>query len=320
MFLNKTVLSVKKKTMVRFCKYSYNAEEDVDDIDKDPNLNIVCNEIIHDTSGLPFCNQHRHLLIQQKYPKICCICNKTMFFGECTYCHDLQDYYKPIDFQIEQQAFPFIKPPEIIKSFKDTYFFLSNFYPLEFNFNDYTCKTAEHAFQACKTTVVEEIENILQAETPKEAKKRGHTVTLRSDWEEIKYGTMYNIVYEKFKTYEMQQKLLLTGFAPLIEENSWHDNTWGSCFCQRCNFIEGQNLLGKILMSVRETLQIRYEIIQNTLADYFFKHNYSLYLNNCYADYEKAYIDIWKNNQQYAIVIKKENSIKTYTTKEHNFL
>jgi hypothetical protein len=39
-----------------------------------------------------------------------------------------------------------------------------------------------------------------------------------------------------------------------LEGNNWHDNTWGNCLCDKCKGIEGKNLLGNILMQVREEL------------------------------------------------------------------
>lgn len=39
----------------------------------------------------------------------------------------------------------------------------------------------------------------------------------------------------------------------MIEEIvSWHDNFWGNCTCVKCENIEGQNWLGKLLMKVRD--------------------------------------------------------------------
>jgi len=49
--------------------------------------------------------------------------------------------------------------------------------------------------------------------------------------------------------------LLATLDAELIEGNAWHDNFWGDCFCEKCRDIEGLNVLGNILMRIREELQ-----------------------------------------------------------------
>lgn len=38
----------------------------------------------------------------------------------------------------------------------------------------------------------------------------------------------------------------------LVHCNTWHDNFWGDCICERCKSITGRNELGKILMRIRD--------------------------------------------------------------------
>lgn len=94
--------------------------------------------------------------------------------------------------------------------------------------------------------------------TPGVAKARGKTVTLRPDWEEVRYDIMLEILEAKFsQNWGFLQVLLQTEDAILIEGNTWHDNIWGSCICERCGD-KGQNLLGKALMQVRAKLAARF--------------------------------------------------------------
>jgi len=66
---------------------------------------------------------------------------------------------------------------------------------------------------------------------------------------------MRSAVKAKFKqNSELLKLLIATKPHDLIEGNYWHDNIWGDCLCSRCKNIKGQNLLGKILMEVREEL------------------------------------------------------------------
>ena len=85
---------------------------------------------------------------------------------------------------------------------------------------------------------------------PSEAKRTGRKVKLRPDWEDVKINEMRNIVRAKFsQNPELAEKLIQTGDAHLEEGNTWGDRTWGTVNGS------GQNLLGKILMEIRETLK-----------------------------------------------------------------
>lgn len=134
-----------------------------------------------------------------------------------------------------------------IDSFKDSYFFLSNFYPAEVEFEGRKYKCAEGAYQAAKTTN-------LNARLPfeklngREAKAAGKRVILRRDWDTIKLGVMDKIVRSKFQHKDLQIKLLNTGSAELVEGNWWGDTFWGICNGR------GSNHLGKILMKIRDEL------------------------------------------------------------------
>jgi predicted NAD-dependent protein-ADP-ribosyltransferase YbiA (DUF1768 family) len=70
---------------------------------------------------------------------------------------------------------------------------------------------------------------------------------------------MLVLVLRKFLDHpELAAELLETGEALLIEGNTWHDQIWGDCRCGRPECAEpGLNLLGQILMSVREMVRWR---------------------------------------------------------------
>ena len=136
-----------------------------------------------------------------------------------------------------------------IDSFRGKYFFLSNFYPVEVDFDGFTFQNNEAAFQAMKT-----LDRGKRAEftrlDPSSAKRKGRKVQLRKDWEEVKDQLMYEICLSKFNQNEdLKRKLLQTKGMELIEGNDWGDTYWGVCRGR------GQNKLGKILMRVREELE-----------------------------------------------------------------
>lgn len=143
----------------------------------------------------------------------------------------------------------------MITEFDGKYAFLSNFFHSPFSYDGIEYPTVEHFFQAMKTLDQEERKKIAAANSPGKAKQMGRHVKLREDWEEIKYTIMRVGIERKFDVHpELASKLIATGDAILIEGNSWHDNTWGSCFCPKCASITGKNWLGEILMKRREEL------------------------------------------------------------------
>lgn len=143
----------------------------------------------------------------------------------------------------------------MITEFDGKYAFLSNFYHSPFIFDGIEYPTNEHFFQAMKTLDQEERKQIAAAPTPGKAKRMGRHVQLRKDWEQVKKNVMRLGVGLKFKAHpNLAEKLIGTGDKYLIEGNSWHDNIWGSCFCDKCAAVPGRNLLGQILMEERERL------------------------------------------------------------------
>lgn len=127
----------------------------------------------------------------------------------------------------------------------------SNYYITNIEFNGEHYTSAEAAFQAQKCAD-DSLKSEFSSLTPAEAKRKGRHVLLRPDWEEVKYTIMVGILICKFGSKELRDILLSTGNEELIENTtSWHDNIWGNCECPRCRNVEGQNLLGKALMQVR---------------------------------------------------------------------
>ncbi|MCJ8281437.1 MAG: NADAR family protein [Rivularia sp. ALOHA_DT_140] len=113
-------------------------------------------------------------------------------------------------------------------------------------------KTTEHYFQAQKFIETHHLEEIQQAKTPKQAASMGRDRKrpLRQDWEKVKDDVMRKAVLKKFETHsEIQEVLLYTGDEEILE-NAPGDYYWG---CGKDG--SGKNMLGKILMEVREKLR-----------------------------------------------------------------
>ncbi len=81
-------------------------------------------------------------------------------------------------------------------------------------------------------------------------KGRDRNKTLRKEWGEVKDDIMRRAVLEKFKQNDDAKKVLLkTGDQEIIEKTT-KDYYWG-CGTEGT----GKNILGKILMEVRDTLK-----------------------------------------------------------------
>ena len=144
---------------------------------------------------------------------------------------------------------------EPIVRFAGKYDFLSNFYPSVITLDEMDFQTVEHAFQAAKTFDKVQRHAVQRAMSPAAAKHEGRDVTMRDDWEDVKFSIMLDLVRQKFTRYpDLGQMLLDTGDAELVEGNTWNDRTWGMTKDKSGQFI-GKNWLGVILMKVREELK-----------------------------------------------------------------
>lgn len=134
----------------------------------------------------------------------------------------------------------------------DEYGEFSNFSKHRVFLNERLWPTTEHYFQAQKFAGTEHDEAVRMAPTAKGAAEMGRDRKrpLRPDWETVKDDVMREAVRAKFTQHEELRDVLLgTGDAELIEhtanDNYWADGGDGS----------GLNMLGKILMEIREELR-----------------------------------------------------------------
>lgn len=142
---------------------------------------------------------------------------------------------------------------DCIGPFKGEYRYLSNFWETDIVLGNTVFPTAEHAFQAAKAVDQPDIyEEIVNASSPKKAKRKGKKPDLPENWYENKKYVMANVVTAKFsQNPELRRRLIDTGDTPLVELNSWGDTYWGA---KKSNG-EGKNALGVILMETRSTLK-----------------------------------------------------------------
>jgi ribA/ribD-fused uncharacterized protein len=149
-----------------------------------------------------------------------------------------------------------------ILEFNREFSWLSNFY-----WHYSMLHTVEHVFQAAKAgdqvqkkvidgRVVEiPLRNtIMRAKTPGKAKQLGRRAKLPSDWDTRRIHVMKDALIWKFNREPLREWLLATGDIFLEEGNTWHDNFWGNCRCDKCNDLPGTNMLGLLLMEIRNEL------------------------------------------------------------------
>lgn len=153
---------------------------------------------------------------------------------------------------------------EPISKFKNEHFFLSNFYPspvvIEYMNTKYTLATGEHCFQGMKVAASlwdpEKtqmwLRKVATAPTPAKSKYLGRSISIDvKKWDEISFSCMRRVQDLKYtQNPELAQKLLATGTRELIEGTEWGDKLWGVD-----EQGEGKNLLGKILMELRNNLR-----------------------------------------------------------------
>lgn len=133
-----------------------------------------------------------------------------------------------------------------IKGFYGEYRFLSNFEECSIEYQGFTYKSSEAAYQAAKTLDLDK-RMLFTNMTPTKSKRAGRKLLIREDWEEVKEGVMYDILMDKFtRNEELKAKLLDTKDKYLEETNWWGDKYWGVCNGK------GLNRLGEILMTIRE--------------------------------------------------------------------
>lgn len=134
----------------------------------------------------------------------------------------------------------------LFNSYIPEYLWLSNFSPhpvMDF-------PTAEHAYQAMKSTDESEWAKMKQCKSPAQAKKYSYTLQhLRPNWDKVKVPIMRRVLTVKFRDPELGQKLLDTGDEELVHLSPW-DTYWGVDKNHK-----GHNTQGILLMELREELQ-----------------------------------------------------------------
>lgn len=136
-----------------------------------------------------------------------------------------------------------------IKGFFGGYRWLSNYHICDVFYEGDTYPSSENAFQAAKALWADR--SLFFKCTPSEAKTFGKNVKIDNilAWDSRKVDVMRKILEDKFtRNLDLKEKLLETQGKYLEETNWWGDVFWGVCNSK------GQNMLGKLLMEIRDKL------------------------------------------------------------------
>ena len=132
------------------------------------------------------------------------------------------------------------------------YYFLSNFFVSPIEFMGVIYPTNEHFYQAAKCKNAETAQKIINTPDPGKCKKKGRVAALIPGWDELKIDVMRLGLKLKFsQNLDLRDLLIETEDAILEEGNYRNDTFWGVNEQTR----KGKNMLGKLLMELREELK-----------------------------------------------------------------
>jgi ribA/ribD-fused uncharacterized protein len=163
--------------------------------------------------------------------------------------------------QLESSALRTYRRQEVVIVFrtKDPFGGLSNMasgFPLKVNGR--RILTSEALYQACRfphLPVVQEMIIAQQSPMTAKMKSRPQRENSRPDWDDVRFRVMRWCLRVKLaQNYEKFGSLLLSTIDRTIVEQSRKDDYWGAKVCGD-EVLIGQNVLGRLLMELRELLK-----------------------------------------------------------------
>ena len=140
----------------------------------------------------------------------------------------------------------------MINKFEKQYAFLDNSYPSQIEYENILYPDVESALQASKTYDTNLRAQIARAGREGCSKLCGSLIKPYRDWNDKEI--LLNLLRQKFYKFNFAAKLLATSNEQLVYGNYHCENHYGSCLCEKCNNT-GTNLVGKLLMQIREELK-----------------------------------------------------------------
>ena len=142
---------------------------------------------------------------------------------------------------------------------KESFGGLSNMAPgFPLLINGIRIPTTEALYQACRFPHLPDVQReIIGQHSPMTAKMKSkpHRKNSRQDWDEVRFKVMRWCLRIKLaQHYEEFGRLLLATHDKLIVEQSRKDDYWGAKLSEDDETLIGQNVLGRLLMELRELL------------------------------------------------------------------
>ena len=136
-----------------------------------------------------------------------------------------------------------------ITEFQGEFRWLSNFFPVQIEYEGLTYPSVEHAYQAGKLINKKDREVFIGI-TPGKAKRLWRNYPTYNLTEEFRLNLMYQLLLIKFNQEPFKTQLINTGDCYIQENNLWNDKFFG--YCLKTN--QGKNHLGQMIMNIREKL------------------------------------------------------------------
>jgi ribA/ribD-fused uncharacterized protein len=120
--------------------------------------------------------------------------------------------------------------------------------------------TSEALYQACRFPSRPDVQEIIIAQaSPMRAKMKGRPHRLahtRADWDDVRVDIMrWSIRVKLAQNFESFSTVLRSSGQKTIVEKSHQDGFWGAVQSnENSDILEGENMLGKLLMELREEL------------------------------------------------------------------
>ncbi|MCW0449074.1 NADAR family protein [Xanthomonas sacchari] len=148
----------------------------------------------------------------------------------------------------------------VVHKTKESFGGLSNMaagFPLRVN--GFRVSTSEALYQACRFPDLPDVQReIIAQHSPMTAKMKGkpHRRATRGDWDNVRHKVMRWCLRVKLAQHykEFGRLLLATKEKPIVEQ-SRKDEYWGAILMEDGETLMGENVLGRLLMELREALK-----------------------------------------------------------------